>query len=369
MRALQVGSVSGIPVRVHWSFLVALPFLAVIFGEHFQVVARLAGVDVGELGGQPWMWGLGLTILLFLSVLLHELAHALYARRKGARVVDITLLMIGGVSRIGETKRPKHEAIMALAGPLTSLVLGGAALVMFALAPRSWLEVRLVLLVTGEINILLGLFNLLPAFPMDGGRILRAVLATRLGAGRATRVAGVVGKVFAAGFVAAGLLGGGFFLVLIGLFVFLGADAEVRQSRMRDLLGNVRVRDLMSRDAPSIPARTTISSAAVRMQAERQLAYTVVEDGRVVGVLTLRDVAKVPDEDRATVEAMEVAHQTPAVAPDDEVWKAFRAMGESDVQVLPVIDHGELVGAIDQAAILRGLELQGLEGGGRAPAP
>src|SRR5690606_1169711 len=140
MRAMKIGSVSGIPVRVHWSFLLALPILAVIFGQHFLAAADMAEVPREELGGQPWMWGLGLTLLLFLSVLVHELAHALYARRKGARVVDITLLMIGGVSRIGEPDRPRDEAIMALAGPLTSLVLGLAGLGLFFATPAGWVE-------------------------------------------------------------------------------------------------------------------------------------------------------------------------------------------------------------------------------------
>ncbi|HLU67235.1 MAG TPA: M50 family metallopeptidase [Kofleriaceae bacterium] len=365
---MKIGSVSGIPVRVHWSFLLALPILAVIFGQHFLAAADMAEVPREELGGQPWMWGLGLTLLLFLSVLVHELAHALYARRKGARVVDITLLMIGGVSRIGEPDRPRDEAIMALAGPLTSLVLGLAGLGLFFATPAGWVELRLFFVILGEINLLLGLFNLLPAFPMDGGRILRASLSGWLGGARATSVAGIIGKLFAAAFVVMGLLGGGFFLALIGLFVFLGADAEVRQMRMRDMLGDVRVRDLMTRMPPSLPARTTIRTAAERMQAEQRVAYTVVEDGRVLGVLTLEDVAAVPDERRGVIEAVDVAHPAPAVAPEDEVWKALRTMGESEVPVLPVVDHGELVGSIDQAAILRGIELRGLGGHSRPAA-
>jgi Zn-dependent protease len=293
-------------------------------------------------------------------VLVHELAHAIYARQRGVRVVDITLLMIGGVSRIGESDRPRTEAIMALAGPVVSLLLGSAALALFLISGGAPTELRLGLLLLGQLNLLLGLFNLLPAFPMDGGRILRAALTGRLGSRRATWIAGTVGRVFAVMFVVAGLFGGGFFLVLIGLFVYLGADAEVRQMQMRDVLADVRVRDLMTGAPPSIAARTTIRHAAERMESERQPALTVVDDGRVVGVLTARDVKAVPDRERGATEAVQIAHPTPSMAPEDEVWKALRTMGESDVSVLPVVDHGALVGAIDQTAILRGIELHSL---------
>ena len=364
MNGVRIGSVAGIPVRIHWSFLIALPLLALVLGQNVVPAAQVVGVDPRALAGPSWLWGLGLTLALFVSVLVHELAHALYARRKGAPVHDITLLMIGGVSRIGEPRRARHEAIMALAGPASSLALGIAAGLVYAALPPGWLEARIALVLVAEMNLLLGLFNLIPAFPMDGGRVLRAVLSGRLGPVRATRAAGLVGKAFAVAFFVAGLLGGGLFLVLIGGFVFVGADAEVRQVRMRSALGRVRVRDLMSA-APAIEAHDSVRYAAERMMRERRTAYPVVDraDGHVVGVLTLGDVRKVPDERRGRVEAAEVAHPASPVGPDDEAWTAFRAIVESDVPILPVVDHGELVGAIDQSAIMRGVELGGLAGG------
>jgi Zn-dependent protease/predicted transcriptional regulator len=362
MRALTIGTIAGIPVRIHWSFLIALPLLALVFGQNVAPAAELVGADPRELAGSLWLWGLALTLALFLSVLVHELAHAIYARRKGAAVHDITLLMIGGVSRIGDPPRARHEAIMALAGPGTSLALGVAAGLVFTALPAGWLEARVALVLLAEMNLLLGLFNLVPAFPMDGGRVLRAVLSARLGPLRATRAASLVGKAFAIAFVLAGVLGGGVFLVLIGGFVYLGAEAEARQVRMKSALGRVRVRDLMSGPIATIGAHDSVRDAAERMMREHRTAYPVVDpdDGQVIGVLTLGDVRKVPDERRARVEAAAVAHRAPPVAPDDEAWTAFRAIVESDVPVLPVVDHGELVGAIDQSAIMRGVELGGL---------
>jgi Zn-dependent protease/CBS domain-containing protein len=363
MKAVRIGSIAGIPVKIHWSFLIALPLLAVVLGQNAAPAAEMLGADPRALAGPPWLWGLGLTLVLFLSVLVHELAHAIYARRKGAAVHDITLLMIGGVSRIGDPPRARHEAIMALAGPVASLVLGFAAVALFAVTPAGWQEGRVALILLAEMNLLLGLFNLIPAFPMDGGRVLRAALTGRLGPVRATRVASLVGKAFALAFVAAGLLGGGLFLVLIGGFVFLGADAESRQVQMKSALGTVRVRDLMS--APSaIEAHDTVRHAAERMMRERRTAYPVVDgaDGHVVGVLTLGDIRNVPGHRRGWVEAAEVAHRARPVGPDDEAWTAFRAIVESDVPILPVVERGELVGAIDQSAIMRGVELGDLAG-------
>ena len=360
MRAVTIGSIAGIPVRVHWSFLIALPLLAMVFGQNVAPAAAIIGTDPRSLSGPLFLWGLGLTLALFVSVLLHELAHAMYARRKGAVVHDITLLMIGGVSRIGEPRRPRHEAIMALAGPGVSLALGLAAGAVEAIVPRGWTDARVALVLLAEMNLLLGLFNLIPAFPMDGGRVLRALLATRIGPVRATRIASLVGKLFAGLFVAAGLLGGGVFLILIGGFVFIGAEAESRQVRMKSALGRVRVRDLMSGPGSVIGAHDSLRAAAEQMMREHRTAYPVVDDGQVIGVLTLGDVRKVPGERRGRVEAADVAHRAPPIGPDDEAWTAFRAIVESDVPVLPVVDHGELVGAIDQSAIMRGIELGGL---------
>jgi len=359
MRPVTIGSIAGIPVRVHWSFLIALPLLALVFGQNVAPATQLLHADPRALAGPLYLWGLGLTLALFLSVLLHELAHAIYARRKGAAVHDITLLMIGGVSRIGETHEARHEAVMALAGPGASLGIGVLAGGLEALVPAGWLDLRVALVLVAEMNILLSLFNLIPAFPMDGGRVLRALLATRVGALRATQIASLVGKVFATGFVAAGILGGGIFLFLIGGFVFLGAEAENRQVKMKSALGRVRVRDLM-RASSAIEAHDSVREVAARMVREHRTAYPVVDHGHVVGVLTLGDVQKVPDERRGRVEAADVAHPAPPVGPDDEAWTAFRAIVDSDVPVLPVVDHGELVGAIDQSAIMRGVELGGL---------
>jgi len=179
-------------------------------------------------------------IALFACVLVHELAHSLYALRKGGRVRDITLLMVGGVSQMSEPpKEVKHEAIMALAGPLVSFALGAEFHLLRLLADHASFNLRFALFYLGILNLALGAFNLLPAFPMDGGRILRAVLATRMGLVQATRTAAKVGKVFAVVFGVLGVLTINMLLVLIAFFMFIGAEGEVPRGGGEGVAGAV----------------------------------------------------------------------------------------------------------------------------------
>ena len=231
-------SVRGIPVPIHFTFLLILPFLAYAFGQSFSTAARMAGVPEQGLSGSPWTWGLLVALALFASVLVHELAHSLYAASHGGKVRSITLLMIGGVSQIDETPlRPAQEAWMALAGPATSLAVAGACFALDrALGGVGGFDARFGLFLVGQLNLMLGLFNLLPAFPMDGGRILRALLVRRLGRGQATHVAATIGKAFAVLFALGGLIAGNVLLVVIAFFVFIGAEAEqhVRPNELLD---------------------------------------------------------------------------------------------------------------------------------------
>ncbi len=187
---IRLGRIAGIPVQIDLSFLLALPLLAYLFAQQFVAAARLVGIPQERIGGDRYLWGLAVALALFASVLLHELAHSLYALRTGSRVSAITLLMIGGVSQIEDSpRRPRDEALMAFLGPLTSLVIAAilyAGLLAVPRDPDLW-EVRFWLACTSYLNLTLGIFNLLPAFPMDGGRVLRALLVKRLAVGRSMR--------------------------------------------------------------------------------------------------------------------------------------------------------------------------------------
>lgn len=364
-----IGRVGRVQIRVHFSFLLVLPFLALLFGRVFREAAQLADVPAEQLVGTPLLWGLGVALALFLAVLIHELAHALYAVKKGGKVQDITLLMIGGVTHLTEPPRHvKHELVMALVGPLTSLALGGVFLAAFALLSESpSFNLRFALFYLGQLNLVLGVFNLLPAFPMDGGRVVRAALALKMGMVRGTQIAAGMGKVFAALFAIVGLLSFNLILLLIAYFVYLGADAEARQVLMKAVLGKLTVRELMTATAAPVRASDPLSEVAARMIRDRRLSLPVVEDEHLFGVITLRDLNGISAERRELIPAREVTHRVDPVAPGEDVWRGLQVMERAGLPQLPVVEDGRLVGALRREDVIRGLQLQELAASQRQP--
>ncbi len=360
--SFRIGSIRGIPIRIHFTFLLVLPFLAYLFGRVFVAAAQRAEVPPALLHGSPWLWGLGIAIGLFAAVLLHELAHALYALRKGVPVKDITLLMIGGVSQITEQpKKSRDEAVMALVGPLASLVLAAAFYLLFRLVSGvQSFDLRFALYYLSQLNLALGIFNLLPAFPMDGGRVLRALLVPRLGLVRATRAAAFAGKTFAVLFGLLGLFSFNMLLMLVALFVYFGAEGENQQVMVQATLGHIKVRDFMAARTLAVEASAPVSAAAETMIEQRRLALPVLENARALGIVTLEDVRRVPTGLRAKTLIGQVAHPVPAVSPEDEIWNAIRLMDSEGLPQLPVTESGQLIGTLSHADVARGIRLREL---------
>jgi Zn-dependent protease/CBS domain-containing protein len=362
MSGFRIATIRGIPIRIHFTFLIVLPLIAYSFGRAFVEATRYADVPPQLLVGNPWLWGFGVALALFVSVLIHELAHAFYARHTGGHVEDITLLMIGGASRISEMpKRPRHEAIMALVGPLTSLVLGGVFYGLQLLTSPTAFNLRFAFFYLASLNLFLGVFNLLPAFPMDGGRILRSVLVSRMGLLRATRTASQVGKVFAVLFAVWGFVSFNMLLLLVAFFVYLGADAENRAVMVKALLGQVRIQDVMKDHVVPLASNTTVHEAAERMLHERRLFYVVTVEGPSLGLLTLEAIASVPAELRRQTLARDVAVRLPPVAPSEDVERALQIMNDTNASQVAVSDAGRLVGTVSREDIVRVLKLTELE--------
>ncbi len=360
--SIRVGSILGIPIRVHVTFLIVLPFLAIAFGRMFSEALRAAGLSPGSVSGSPFLWGLAVALALFLSVLVHELAHSIYARRHGASVRDITLLMIGGVSQISEPPRTgREEAVMALVGPLTSLALGGAFWLVFrALRPTGWFDGQFVAFQLAMLNLGLGLFNLLPAFPMDGGRVLRGFAAERWGMVPATRFAAGAGRVFAILFAVVGFVVANFLLIVVAFFVYLGAESESRGVVAKALLGEILVRDLLTSRTPPVEVGTSLYDLGERMLRERRVAYPTVAGGTVLGAVTLDDVQRVPLAERSRVSVGDVARRVTPLDGRTGAVAAMRALAEAGGPV-PVVEDGMPLGVLAQVDIARGLELMELE--------
>lgn len=366
----RIGSVRGIPVRVHFTFLLVLPFLAYAFGDRLSEAARIARVPPGRLAGPPWLWGLAVALALFLSVLVHEMAHSLYALRRGGRVRSITLLMIGGVSEMEKPpRRPADEAVMALVGPAVSLLLGGIFFALFGMSRATHsFELTFALFYLGYLNLFLGGFNLLPAFPMDGGRVLRGLLAQRIGLVRATRIAAGIGKAFALAFAAIGFLSANFILAVIGLFVFLGAEGESREVLARTVLGTIPVRDVTAPRTAAVLPDETLFDVGERMVRERRLAFPVVDGGQAVGVVTLEGIEALPLERRRSATVRDAMTPALVVHLDDRVSEALRLLAGRGASHLAVADaDGHVVGTVSRIEIERALKLRELSASQHPP--
>ncbi len=379
--SLTLFHVRGVPLRIHWSLLLVLPYLVLVFTLQFNDAARLASVNPNLVLLPPVAWGLIVAVLLFASVAVHELAHALVALRLGGRVRDITLLMLGGISHIERLpRRPRAEALVSFVGPAASLALAALAFALRALVPPSLFDLRLGLFYVFYLNTMLGLFNLLPAFPMDGGRILRALLAARIGPMRATRIAGAVGKIAALvlGFI--GVMGGAVLLVLIAIFLYTGAAAETRQVQLREALGGLRVADLMSPAPPLVEPEAAVAELPSLMRRMGTLQLVVLGDaGRPDAVLRAVDLAALPFDAAPTLRVRELParYLTHAmrVAPDDPVSDALERAGAESAEYLiavgPDEDRGSApLGIVGPEELARAVTLQKLTARPRIlPAP
>ncbi|MDB1087584.1 site-2 protease family protein [Streptomyces sp. ACA25] len=341
MRAtFMLGRIAGIKIGVHWS-------VVVIFGLIWLGLAAGRFPAAYPDRAEPVYAALGLVtaLVFFASLLAHELAHALVARRNGVGVEDIVLWLLGGAAKMkSEAPNPGAELRISGVGPLVSLVLGigfgmGAVLLNAVHGPGLALEAVVWL---AAINILLALFNTIPAAPLDGGRLLRAFLWWRTGDRlRATRGATLAGQVFGWLLIALGLYlflwgaaFGGLWLALIGWFLIAAASMEGRQARLQDVLSGVRVREAMTPDPVAAPGGLSVtdflSDARYRY---RHSAFPVVgDDGAAAGLLTLEQAQQVPDEVRATTRVSEV------LIPLDEVRKA--APEDALVDLLPQLEPG-----------------------------
>jgi Zn-dependent protease len=329
--SLPIFRIAGIQLRIHVTFVLLIAWLA--FGYYAQ-------------GGSPAAAeGVIFVLLLFLCVVLHEFGHALAAKAFGINTPDITLLPIGGVARLERMpEEPKQELLIAVAGPAVNVVIalglfvaGGSFINPFVnpAAPEGVGLVSQLLI----INVLLVAFNLLPAFPMDGGRVLRALLATRMSYARATQIAATVGQGFAFVFGFIGLIWNPF-LIFIALFVYIGASQEAALAQMKDVSRRFPVSSAMVREFRTLPENATLEEAVDALLATSQHDFPVVDEtGNVAGVLTRHDlIAALRKNDPALRVGDVMRRNIPTVTTGTRFEEAFRIMQECNCPAVPVLD-------------------------------
>ncbi|MCL5961093.1 MAG: site-2 protease family protein [Chloroflexi bacterium] len=362
--SFRLGNIFGIDIDINYTWLIVFALVT---------WSLAAGFFPQQFPGWPiatyWLVGTISSLLLFASVLLHELAHSLVAQREGLPITNITLFIFGGVSNIQrEPTNPRDEFRMAFVGPLSSILIGVVTGVLLVIFGRFNVQLQAVLLYLTIINLMLAVFNLIPAFPLDGGRVFRSVVwwMTR-SLTRATRIASAVGQGFGYLIIFAGLLLvftgnflGGVWLVLIGWFLTYAAEASYRQMIAQETLRGIHVRDVMAQDVPTVTPDITVRELVDRYILPRNIrALPVVHDSRLVGMVTLSDVQHVPQEDWGTTSVgsiMTPGERLHVLAPQDDAVQAVQAMGEQDVNQLPVVSDGRVVGLVTRGHIIRLLQ-------------
>ena len=362
--SLTLFRVRGVPIRAHWTLLLVIPYLAVALSYQFGTLATLAGVDHDDVALPTVVWGALLAIALFASVAVHELAHTLVAMRFGGRVRAITLMLVGGASQLSHApKRPRHEALMALAGPATSLALGFVCL-LGNMYLGGTADVQIALFYLAVVNLSLGLFNLLPAFPMDGGRVLRAILTTRLGRSRATTIASGVGKVFAIGFGIVAILEINLLLGFIAVFVYVGATNEIAAERVGEVFDELRVKDFLPSHGPLpvVGADDFIDTAIARMAALDRLELVVTDRGGAAAVIDADDVARLAPAHRHAPLGFLLSRLTArylTVSPSASATEALETASDRSAPYLVVVDPaGAVVGLVGPQDVARTFKLR-----------
>ena len=375
--SIQIGSIRGIPIKLHLTFLIILLLVIWIFATNDFVVL---GITLGFGGmnisaGLKYLLGAIASVLFFSTLLFHELSHSVVAQGYGVTIRGITLFVIGGVAQMEEIPRePRKEARISAAGPALSLGIGIVSYAIYYLfGPVSPAETdatfkNVTLIVIGIIafyNILLGFFNLIPAFPMDGGRLLRAGFATRMSYIDATKRAVVVGKSFAFAMGILGLFTFQLFLLLIALFIYFGGSEEEKATVVSVTLEGVKVRDLMTRvpNVIYVPPDWTLDQLIETMFKTKHMGYPVQEslDSPALGVITFSDVQKVLASERATTRVEDVMkREIISIPPDADAYDALKLMSTHNLGRLMVMEDGEMQGIVSRTDLVRAIQFIGI---------
>jgi Zn-dependent protease/CBS domain-containing protein len=364
--SFQLGKIMGIPIKLHITFLLILPF----FAWSFAATPSPFGFSDQEVPLR-YVLSLAAALLLFVCVLLHELGHSYIAKKHGTNIQSITLFLFGGVSSLEEIPRdPKTEFKMALAGPGVSFLIAIILIIInlifkpsgesfvdyYFLKPLNEPYLRLVWMIA-IINIMLGIFNLLPAFPMDGGRVLRAWLAQRMSYIKATREAAGIGKMFA---ILMGIFGlfYNFWFMLIAFFIYIGASEEEKSTEINLVLEGVKIKDIMSKEVQTVTSGMSIEELVEYIFRFKHMGYPVVDDGQLKGIVTFTDAQKVPREERKAVKVSQVMTKNIiSLQEDDDAVNALKLMSMNNIGRIIVKKGEKISGIVSRTDLIRVVQL------------
>lgn len=365
MRSFRVGSALGIPIKLDITFLLVLPLFAWLIGSQIGQWSGILndlwglGIDAGVLtsGSVPWIVGSVAAIGLFVGVILHELGHSAVAIHFGYPIDSITLWILGGIAQLSEQPDDwKHEFLIAIAGPVVSVVLGIIFFVSVFIVPPSLDVLRFIFGYLALVNVTLAVFNLLPGFPMDGGRVLRALLARTRPFARATQIAAEVGKAVAILLGFLGLFGGNLILIAIAFFIFIGASGESQRTVMNAAFQDVTVADVMtpSTDLDTVRVDQTVAELVDAMFRKRHTGFPVEQDDQIVGMVTLEDARTVDPVERDAFLVEDVMSTELYTVPRySNAMDALEAMQGNKVGRLLVVDeNGAVVGLISRTDVM-----------------
>lgn len=344
--SLQLGIIGGIKVTVHWTFVLLIGWIVFIN-------LRAGGT------AESTFWSVLFVLLIFGCVVLHEFGHALAAKRYGIKTRSITLLPIGGLASLESMpEKPQQELVVAIAGPVVNLLI--AAIILPFVNPADVFTPDAIVAVHAgnllpnlfSVNVILALFNMLPAFPMDGGRVLRALLGFKFKRHIATRVAASIGQAISVGFIILGLFFNPF-LVFIGIFIFIGAQAEVGSTRTQFMMADFTAQDAMIRDFHTLDFDAPISAAVQLLLSGQERNFLVMQNGKPAGTLDRNQIIKALSEKGKDGKIAEAMHKSAlSFQQNTPLKEAWPKMQQNRQVIAPIYDGDNLVGALDSENIL-----------------
>lgn len=367
--SIKIGNIIGIPIRIHFTFIFILGLFAWAFSlETIYFLGfpiGFGGLSISTIA--QILLGIIAAVLLFICVLLHELGHSYVTQKLGYKINSITLFIFGGISNSEEIPRnPKQEMKIAIAGPAVSILLGIIFYISFLIIEQiqGSLITNIIYITTGSLafyNFVLAGFNLIPAFPIDGGRVLRATFALKMDYKKATKTAATIGKGVAVAMAVFGIFYN-IWLVLIAIFIFFGASQEERTLSISLALEGKKVKDVMRTDFENVSPDTKIQEVYNYIQKNKHLGFPVVKEGKPVGMISLDDIRKTNEDEWDKIEVKDVMNKDfSTISSNEDVYSIFKKMLKGNIQRFIVKDADRVVGIISRNDILKDIQISGVK--------